>query len=96
MSIRQKSSLTCLAGVFVASALSVSPAAAVPPSPGTCQGQWEENMTLVNPDDPEFFDRIDVNDDGIICIKDWVGPDPDPEIGFLAIDNVARHRNPAP
>ena len=73
--------------------VALSPANAVPPAGGTCAGQWVENTTLVNPEDPTFFDTIDKNNDGVICIKDWTGPDPDPEIGFLAIDNVVRHRN---
>lgn len=67
-------------------------AVAAPPPGGTCGGQWQENTTLVNPQDPDFFATIDKNADGVICIKDFTGPDPDPDIGFLARDNVARHR----
>lgn len=63
------------------------------PAGGQCLGQWVENTTLVNPDNPGFFDSIDKNQDGIICIKDWTGPDPDPDIGFLAIDNVGKHNS---
>ena len=70
----------------------VAPATATPPAGGACHAPWQENSTLVNPDDPEFFETIDKNQDGIICIKDWTGPDPDPDIGFLAIDNVGNHR----
>ena len=33
------------------------------------------------------------NGDGIVCLKDWTGPDPDPDIGFLVIDNTGRHSN---
>jgi hypothetical protein len=94
MAVCSKAFSTCFASVVAASALVIPSAAAVPPSPGTCQGQWEEYTSAVNPENPDFFDQIDVNDDGIICMKDWVGPDPDPEIGFIANDNVARHRNP--
>ncbi len=68
------------------------PAAATPPAGGACLGPWTENTTLVNPQDPGFFDAVDKNGDGVICVKDWTGPDPDPEIGFLAIDNTGRHR----
>jgi hypothetical protein len=82
-----------LAGALTASILLVaSPAQATPPAGGTCQAPWLENTTLVNPQDPGFFAKIDKNGDGVICIKDWTGPDPDPDIGFLAIDNVVRHR----
>lgn len=80
------------AGVLVLAGV-VSPASvsAVPPAGGQCLGPWVENTTLVNPDDPGFFDAIDKNGDGTICIKDWTGPDPDPDVGFLAIDNTGRH-----
>jgi|tagenome__1003787_1003787.scaffolds.fasta_scaffold20883844_2 hypothetical protein len=91
MSVRRKYA-SCSASAILASALFVAPAAAVPPAGGTCQGQWQENTTLVNPSDPNFFNTIDKNGDGVICVKDWTGPDPDPDIGFLAIDNVARPR----
>ena len=80
------------AAVMSAALLTASPAQATPPAGGTCQAPWQENTTLVNPDDPGFFARIDKNGDGVICIKDWRGPEPDPDIGFLAIDNVVRHR----
>jgi hypothetical protein len=81
-----------LAASAAVTALAGTQASAAPPSGGTCQAPWEENTTLVNPDDPGFFSTIDRNGDGVICIKDWTGPDPDPDIGFLAIDNMVRHR----
>ena len=81
-----------VAGVAGAAVLlAVGPAQAVPPAGGTCQGQFVLNTTLVNPDDPGFFTTIDRNGDGVICIKDYTGPDPDPLVGFLAIDNMAQH-----
>lgn len=73
------------------SAVGTVAASAVPPAGGECFGPWVENTTLVNPDNPGFFDTIDKNGDGVICIKDWTGPDPDPDVGFLAIDNTGRH-----
>jgi hypothetical protein len=80
-----------LVGVGAAAVLLIaSPAQAIPPAGGSCQAPWVENTTLTNPQDPGFFARIDKNGDGVICIKDWTGPDPDPDIGFLAIDNVVR------
>jgi hypothetical protein len=36
---------------------------------------------------------VDKNRDGVVCLKDWTGPDPDPLIGFLVIDNTGRHNN---
>jgi hypothetical protein len=81
------------AGVIALAALLIAPAAAVPPASGECSGPWAENTSLVNPEDPGFFDAVDKNGDGVICIKDWTGPDPDPEIGFLAIDNTGRHNS---
>lgn len=85
-----------VAGAVIALGLSAGGtvvASAAPPAGGQCFGPWVENTTLVNPDDPGFFDTIDKNGDGIICIKDWTGPNPDPDVGFLAIDNTGRHNN---
>jgi len=42
---------------------------------------------------PGFFEQVDKNRDGVVCLKDWTGPDPDPLIGFLVIDNTGRHNN---
>ena len=80
-----------IAGTVATTALLVPQASAQPPAGGECFGPWTENTTLVNPDDPGFFDAVDKNGDGVICVKDWTGPDPDPDIGFLAIDNTGRH-----
>lgn len=91
---RSNRTIRALAGgalVIGLSSASTSSASAVPPSGGDCFGPWIENTTLVNPDNPGFFDTIDKNNDGVICIKDWTGPDPDPGVGFLAIDNTGRH-----
>jgi hypothetical protein len=79
------------ASMLATTAVMISPAAAAPPAGGECLGPWQENTTLVNPADPDFFDTVDKNDDGILCVKDWTGPDPDPDVGFLAIDNTGRH-----
>ncbi|WP_432494645.1 hypothetical protein [Kineococcus gypseus] len=65
-------------------------AAATPVPLGACHAPWFASTQLSNPQDPGFFARIDRNGDGVICIKDWRGPDPDPAIGFLAIDNNLR------
>ena len=46
-----------------------------------------------NPDDPGISEETDKNGDGIVCLKDWTGPDPDPDIGFLVIDSTGRHSN---
>lgn len=81
-----------IAGLAIgAGALGPVAASATPPAGGKCLGPWVENTTLVNPDKPGFFDSIDKNGDGVICIKDWTGPNPDPNVGFLAIDNVGQH-----
>lgn len=88
---RSRWALTSVGLVLGAGILGPVAAWATPPAHGQCLGQWVENTTLVNPDNPGFFDSIDKNADGVICIKDWTGPDPDPDIGFLAIDNVAQH-----
>jgi hypothetical protein len=81
------------ASTLVTTAVMVCPAAATPPAGGECFGPWQENTTLVNPEDPNFFDTVDKNEDGVLCVKDWTGPDPDPDIGFLAIDNTGRHNS---
>lgn len=89
----KKRYLIGLAGALAAPLLFIaSPAQATPPAGGRCQAPWRESTTLTNPQDPGFFARIDKNGDGVICIKDWRGPDPDPAIGFLAIDNVVQHK----
>jgi hypothetical protein len=90
---RPVKALMATVGVCAASVVMVAPASATPPAGGECLGPWKENTTLVNPQDPGFFDTVDKNGDGVICIKDWTGPDPDPDIGFLAIDNTGRHKN---
>ena len=85
-----------LVGAAIALSLSTatpSAAWAAPPAGGQCLGPWVENTTLVNPDDPGFFDTIDKNGDGVICIKDWTGPDPDQSVGFLAVDNTGQHNS---
>lgn len=80
------------AGTLTAVAVLLAvPAAAAPPPGGECLGPWRESTTLVNPEDPGFFDAVDRNGDGVLCVKDWTGPDPDPDVGFLAIDNTGRH-----
>lgn len=90
MSVRRISRIASLVGGLLAAALTLTPAAAIPSSPGGCQRPWTASADLVNPEDPGFFDSVDRNGDGVICIKDWTGPDPDPGVGFLAIDNVVR------
>ena len=83
------------AGLGSAAALAVllAPAAtAAPPPGGECPPGWRVATVVVNPDDPGFFERVDRNDDGVVCVRDWTGPDPDPDIGFLVIDNVVRPR----
>ena len=78
-------------GAAVALGLLLAPAAmAAPPPGGSCPPGWKTTTVVVNPDDPGFFARIDRNRDGVVCAKDWTGPDPDPDIGFLVIDNVVR------
>ncbi|WP_298805947.1 hypothetical protein [uncultured Pseudokineococcus sp.] len=67
-------------------------ALAAPPPGGRCFGPWFESTQITNPQNPGFFARIDKNGDGVICLKDWTGPDPDPDIGFLAIDNTGQHQ----
>lgn len=81
------------AAAITLAGLAIAPAAAVPPAGGQCLGPWAENTSLVNPEDPGFFNAVDKNGDGVICIKDWTGPDPNPDIGFLAIDNTGRHNS---
>ncbi|HYN30276.1 MAG TPA: hypothetical protein VES95_10470 [Dermatophilaceae bacterium] len=66
-------------------------AGATPPPGGVCPGQFVPSTSVTNPADPGFFATIDKNGDGVVCVKDWTGPDPDPEVGFLVIDNVAQH-----
>ena len=48
---------------------------------------------MSNPDDPDFSEETDKNGDGIVCLEDWTGPDPDPHIGFLVVDSTGRHSN---
>lgn len=88
-----RTTFVAITSTAAAAIVLAAPASATPPVGGRCLGQWVENTTLVNPQDPGFFDTIDKNGDGVICIKDWTGPDPDPSIGFLAIDNVGRHQS---
>jgi hypothetical protein len=42
-----------------------------------------------------WLDELEVegNGDGVVCIKDWTGPDPDPLTGFVVIDNTGRHNH---
>ncbi|WP_299035331.1 hypothetical protein [uncultured Pseudokineococcus sp.] len=91
--LRRPLPTTAAAGGLAVAALLLAPAAvAAPPPGGRCLGPWFESTALTNPQDPGFFARVDKNGDGTICLKDWTGPDPDPEVGFLAIDNTGRHQ----
>ena len=83
------------AGAMLAAALATSSVSAAGATVGAvvqpreCPGNYVENTTLVNPEDPSFFDAIDKNDDGVVCIKEWGYPDGDPEVGFIVLDNQA-------
>ena len=79
--------------VAVWMSVGVPAAAADPPPAGACFGQFQPTTFVSNPDNPSFFEQIDKNGDGVVCLKDWTGPDPDPLIGFLVIDNTGRHNN---
>ena len=68
-------------------------ATADPPPAGACLGQFQPTTFVSNPENPNFFEQTDKNGDGVVCLKDWTGPDPDPLIGFLVIDNTGRHNN---
>ena len=70
-----------------------SAAVADPPPAGACLGQFLPTTFVSNPENPNFFEQTDKNGDGVVCLKDWTGPDPDPLIGFLVIDNTGRHNN---
>lgn len=79
--------------VAVGTSIGMSTAAADPPPEGTCLGQFQPTTFVSNPDNPNFFEQTDKNGDGVVCLKDWTGPDPDPLVGFLVIDNTGRHNN---
>lgn len=80
--------ITGLFAVLGSAATSTSVATAVTPfGLMECPGNYVENTTLVNPEDPSFFDAIDKNDDGVVCIKDWGYPDGGVNVGFIVLDN---------
>ena len=83
------------AGLGSAAALAVllAPAAtAAPPPGGECAPGWRVATVVLNPDGLGFFERLTRNDHAVVCVRNWTGPDPDPDIGFLVIDNVVRLR----
>ena len=79
--------------VALLTSFGVSTASADPPPGGVCLGEFLPATFVYNPDNPSFFEQVDKNRDGVVCLKDWTGPDPDPLIGFLVIDNTGRHNN---
>ena len=62
--------------VALLTSFGVSTASADPPPGGVCLGEFLPATFVYNPDNPSFFEQVDKNRDGVVCLKDWTGPDP--------------------